>query len=71
MLGDIELVGCGGGLWWWVVVVGCGGELWWVVVVSCGGDGMELCKNWRCKGRGVIKVVAESLGVLLNLVILE
>lgn len=32
---------------------------------------MELCKNWRCKGRGVIKVVAESLGVLLNLVILE
>ena len=54
------------------MVVGCGGELWWwVVVVSCGGDGMELCKNWRCKGRGVIKVVAESLGVLLNLVILE
>ena len=36
-----------------------------------GGDGTELCKNWRCKGRGVIKVVAESLGVLLNLVILE
>ena len=41
------------------------------VVVGCGGDGTELCKNWRCKGRGVIKVVAESLGVLLNLVILE
>ena len=29
MLGDIELVGCGGGLWWWVVVVSCGGGLWW------------------------------------------
>ena len=42
-----------------------------MVVVSGGGDGMELCKNWRCKGRGVIKVVAEYLGVLLNLVILE
>lgn len=49
---------------WWVVVVVSGG-------VGVRGDGMELCKNWRCKGRGVIKVVAESLGVLLNLVILE
>lgn len=39
----------------------------WVLVLVV----MELCKNWRCKGRGVIKVVAESLGVLLNLVILE
>ena len=58
---------------WWVVVI----LSWWVVVVVSGGvgggdgDGTELCKNWRCKGRGVIKVVAESLGVLLNLVILE
>lgn len=66
MLGDIELVGggCGG--------VGVGD----IELVDCsggvgGGDGTELCKNWRCKGRGVIKVVAESLGVLLNLVILE
>lgn len=26
---------------------------------------MELCKNWRCKGRGVIKVVAEYLFVVV------
>ena len=23
---------CGGGLWWWAVVVGCGCELWWTAV---------------------------------------
>jgi hypothetical protein len=26
-----------GGLWWWSVVVVCGGGLWWSVVVVCGG----------------------------------
>lgn len=58
MLGDTVVVGGGD-----IELVGGGGV--------GGGDGTELCKNWRCKGRGVIKVVAESLGVLLNLVILE
>ena len=30
--------GCGGWLWWMVVVDGCGGWLWWMVVVDgCGG----------------------------------
>ena len=59
VLGDTVVVCCGD-----IELVDCGGGVG-------GGDGTELCKNLRCKGRGVIKVVAESLGVLLNLVILE
>lgn len=35
----------------YIVVVGCVGD---IEFVGCVGDGMELCKNWRCKGRGVI-----------------
>ena len=30
-------VGCGGGLWGWVVGAGCEAVLGWVVEMSCGG----------------------------------